>query len=51
MNTKFTFALLALVQFTRVDNILGKRYAVSWRPFGLRPGKPQGFMLGVEQVF
>lgn len=37
--------------FARVDNVLNKRYAVSWRPFGLRPGKPQGFMVGMEQVF
>lgn len=37
--------------FARVDNILNNRYAVSWQPYGLRPGKPQGFMVGVEQVF
>lgn len=37
--------------FAKADNILGRKYAVSWRPFGLRPGKPQSFMIGIEHVF
>jgi Fe(3+) dicitrate transport protein len=37
--------------FARIDNLLAKEYAVSWRPFGLRPGKPQSLMVGIEQIF
>lgn len=48
--SRFNFSKTGNI-FARVDNILNKRYAVSWRPFGLRPGKPQGFMVGIEQVF
>ena len=30
------------------DNVLGTRYAVSRRPFGLRPGKPRLFIVGYK---
>lgn len=37
--------------FARVDNLLGKDYVVSYRPFGARPGKPQSFMVGLSYTF
>lgn len=30
----------------KIDNLLARQYAVSSRPFGYRPGKPQSFQLG-----
>lgn len=35
----------------RLDNISNERYAVSRRPFGLRPGRPFMAFLGVESAF
>jgi Fe(3+) dicitrate transport protein len=32
----------------RVDNILNKRYGVSYRPFGVRPGKPFTAIVGIH---
>jgi len=32
----------------RADNLLNRRYGVSFRPFGLRPGAPRTFFLGVR---
>lgn len=29
----------------KAENLLAKEYAVSFRPFGFRPGKPQSFMM------
>ncbi len=37
--------------FAKVDNILGRNYIASYRPFGLRPGKPRAFLAGVSYVF
>jgi Fe(3+) dicitrate transport protein len=37
--------------FARVDNLLGKDYIASFRPFGARPGKPQSFMVGLSHTF
>jgi Fe(3+) dicitrate transport protein len=37
--------------FARLDNLLGKDYTVSLRPFGARPGKPQSFMVGLSHQF
>jgi Fe(3+) dicitrate transport protein len=37
--------------FARADNLLGKDYLVSYRPYGARPGKPQSFMVGLSYVF
>ncbi|MCC6138397.1 MAG: TonB-dependent receptor [Bdellovibrionaceae bacterium] len=37
--------------FARMDNLLGKDYVVSLRPFGARPGKPQSFMVGLSYQF
>ena len=35
----------------KFDNVLAREYAVSARPFGLRPGKPQSFQLGLQYGF
>lgn len=35
----------------RVDNLTNERYPVSIRPFGLRPGMPQSFIVGLTHVF
>ncbi len=32
--------------YIKADNILGEKYLVSYRPYGLRPGKPQMLFLG-----
>lgn len=37
--------------FGRVDNLFDNEYAVARRPLGLRPGKPQSFIGGVELRF
>jgi len=37
--------------FGRVDNLFDKTYAVARRPMGLRPGKPQSFIGGVDITF
>ncbi len=37
--------------FARVDNLFDKNYAVARRPVGLRPGKPQTFIGGIEARF
>lgn len=49
-NTRWEF-MKSSTAYLKIDNILNKSYAVSWRPFGLRPGKVRTFMLGLEQVF
>ena len=37
--------------YAKVDNVLDKEYAVSIRPSGYRPGKPQTFGLGLTYAF
>lgn len=37
--------------FIRLDNLLNKRYIVSFKPFGARPGKPRSFLIGWNHVF
>lgn len=37
--------------FARIDNLLGRDYLVSFKPFGARPGKPQSFMAGLSFSF
>lgn len=37
--------------FAKADNILGKEYVSSLKPFGYRPGKPQAFALGFTYEF
>lgn len=37
--------------FAKVDNILNKRYLVSAKPFGYRPGKPQTIAAGFQMTF
>ena len=37
--------------FVRIDNLLAKKYIVSLRPLGARPGKPRSFNLGLKYVF
>jgi len=49
-NTRWEFVKRSTA-YLKIDNILNKNYAVSWRPFGLRPGKVRTFMLGFEQTF
>lgn len=35
----------------KIDNVLAREYAVAARPFGLRPGKPQSFQVGIQHDF
>ncbi|MBX9766040.1 MAG: TonB-dependent receptor, partial [Bdellovibrionales bacterium] len=35
----------------KVDNLLGKQYVVAARPYGMRPGKPQAFQVGLQATF
>jgi Fe(3+) dicitrate transport protein len=35
----------------RIDNLMDQKYAVSQRPFGLRPGQPRAFMVGAQYDF
>ena len=37
--------------FFRLDNVLGREYVVSFRPWGARPGKPRSFHAGMKYVF
>jgi Fe(3+) dicitrate transport protein len=37
--------------YVKVDNLIGVEYVVAARPFGLRPGKPQAFGIGITQTF
>lgn len=37
--------------FGRIENLLDKEYTAAARPYGLRPGKPQSFALGVNYKF
>ena len=37
--------------FLRGDNVLDKKYVVSFRPDGLRPGKAQSFLVGIQYDF
>jgi Fe(3+) dicitrate transport protein len=37
--------------FANVDNVFDKAYMVSRRPYGVRPGKPQSFSLGVHLTY
>lgn len=37
--------------FANVDNLFDKAYMVSRRPYGVRPGKPQSFSLGVHVTY
>jgi Fe(3+) dicitrate transport protein len=37
--------------FGRIDNLLDRKYEVSLRPFGARPGKPRSFMVGLSYTF
>lgn len=47
MNYEFSPGRLKL----RLDNVTDEKYAVSRRPFGLRPGRPFTVMLGFESEF
>lgn len=35
----------------KVDNLLGREYVTSLKPFGYRPGKPQSFHVGFQWAF
>ncbi len=37
--------------FMKIDNIINNKYAVSLRPYGIRPGKPRMITFGVKQNF
>lgn len=37
--------------FAKADNLLGREYITSIKPYGYRPGKPQSFMLGLNWVY
>ncbi|MCJ8275361.1 MAG: TonB-dependent receptor, partial [Bdellovibrionales bacterium] len=37
--------------YFKADNITAEDYAVSIRPQGLRPGKPQSFIVGMRYAF
>lgn len=37
--------------FFKIDNLFAKKYIVSLKPFGARPGKSQSFNLGIRHLF
>ena len=37
--------------YLKIDNLFDETYAVSRRPFGLRPGKPRQWMVGFKHAF
>ena len=37
--------------FSRIENLLDKEYVAAARPYGLRPGKPVSFAVGVDYKF
>lgn len=39
------------VLYAKIDNVLGREYAVSMRPFGYRPGKPRSVGVGFNYAF
>lgn len=47
-----SFQLDKNLQLTgKIDNLLANKYSVSYRPYGLRPGKPQSLQAGLIYVF
>ncbi len=44
-SARFQFSKRASL-FGKADNLLGKEYLVSYRPYGARPGKPRSFLIG-----
>ncbi len=46
----YKFAQSNQISF-KVENVLAKTYAVSARPFGFRPGKPQSFQVSLDWQF
>lgn len=47
-----SYALKKSLQITaKADNLLAKNHSVSLRPYGMRPGKPQSFQVGLVYTF
>lgn len=40
-----------LYYFTKLENILDRKYATSIKPFGYRPGKPQSLSIGMNWTY
>jgi Fe(3+) dicitrate transport protein len=50
LSTNYQYSKKARI-YARLDNIFATEYAVSLRPFGLRPGKPRSVTAGLKYVF
>lgn len=52
MDLSAKYQMTALSElYVKADNITGEEYGVSYRPFGLRPGKAQSFFVGIKYAF
>lgn len=50
LNVKYSTSKESFV-YLKADNILGNDYIVSYRPYGLRPGKARAVLIGFKQSF
>lgn len=50
LNVKYTTSKDSFV-YLKADNILGNDYIVSFKPYGLRPGKARTLLVGFKQSF
>ena len=49
LSMKYQMSELSEV-YVKADNITDEEYGVSYRPFGLRPGKAQSFFVGMQST-
>jgi Fe(3+) dicitrate transport protein len=50
VNVKYTTGKDSFA-YLKIDNLLANDYIVSYRPYGLRPGKAKAFQVGFKQSF
>lgn len=50
LNVKYTTSKDSYI-YLKADNVLGNDYIVSYKPYGLRPGKARSVLIGFKQSF